>query len=42
MEGDYLGSGRLSSVSTMADLPVSELWIWPHCLHRWSYILLLI
>jgi len=26
----------------MADLPVSELSIWPHCLHRWRNMLLLI
>jgi len=26
----------------MADLPVSELSIWPHCLYRWPNMLLLI
>jgi len=26
----------------MADLPVSELSIWPHCLHQWPTMLLLI
>jgi len=26
----------------MADLPVSELSIWSHCLHRWPNVLLLI
>jgi len=26
----------------MADLPVSELPMWPHCLHRWPHLLLLI
>ena len=34
-ERDSLGSGWLYSVSLMADLPVSELLFWLHCLHRW-------
>jgi len=41
-ECDSFGSGWLYSVSLMADMPVSELSIWPHCLHRWPNMLLLI
>jgi len=41
-ECDSLGSGLLYSVRLMVELPVSELSTWPHCLHRWPNMLLLI